>query len=626
MTKRTTDPGATYRAALQHFQKGRFGQARALLVDLQRAYPNDGDVRRMLGAALSELGRHDDAIGHLLRAVELAPSARDFFNLGKALQLAGRYERALRAHDTGLKLEPADLQLRHGQASTLCQLGRFDEAITAYRDLVGLAPDFVEARCTFADVLLKSGQPSEALVQLQRADVLEPDHSTTIGGLVRAKLMVCDWAGIEPLIGRLIAAVKAGARMDPFTVLTVCDQPDVQLRAAQSWVGSTASPVVRQTPSPVTDTKLRIGYVSADFRNHAVSHLMAGLLEAHDRGTFEIIAVSQGRDDGSALRTRIAAGVDRFVDISALSGPEALARVAALDLHVAVDLMGHTADTGDRLFQTRMAPVQVNFLGYPGTTALATMDYIVMDRFIATPVVCRNLTEAAVVLPDCFQPNDPRRSRPGQAQSRDAYGLPDGCFVFVSFNNTGKLTPAMFAAWMRILSATPGSVLWLTVADEIAQANLRGEAVRAGVAAERLVFATRVASHEDHLARYLVADVFLDSFPYGAHTTASDALWMGCPVMTQAGQSYPSRVAGSLLTTVGLPELIATSLDAYEQLAIKLAQNPGDCARYRRQLDACRATTPLFDVAVFAKNLERAYLEMWHRHQRGSKPKAIHLA
>lgn len=627
MTKRHADPSAMYRSALQHFEKRRYAQARSLLLELHRALPKETDVLRALGAVCSETGRHDEAVGYFLRVVELRPMALDFFNLGKALQLRGEFGKALWAHETGLNLDPSNLQLLQGRATTLAQLGRDEDAIAAYRVILKADPTIVEARYNFAETLLKVGEAREALVHLAFADRAEPGMAGTVAGLVRAKLTLCDWQGLSENRLRLIEAVKAGARAHPFTLLTVSDDPDVHLKAARSWMGATedGEPRAAFSNRHVTPGKLRIAYVSADFRKHATSYLIAGMLEAHDRSKVETIAISTGRDDASDMRRRIEAAADRFVDVRGQSAPEIVTRMREMDIHVAVDLMGHTTDSNDMIFRLRAAPVQVNFLGYPGTSAIAAMDYIVADRFIATARVRRCLTEAPIVMPHCYQPNDPQRPRPAPAIDRPAHGLPEGRFVFCCFNNTGKITPETFDAWMRTLLAVSGSVLWLYVPDETTGENLTAAAAVHGIGAERLVFAPAM-DHERHLARYGLADLFLDTFPYSAHTTASDALWMGCPVLTLAGESFPSRVAGSLLQTVGLPDLIATTLEAYVQTAIALSQDPQRLEGYRRHLDAVRSSTPLFDAALFAKDLERAYHEIWRRYQAGSKPRAVEVA
>jgi protein O-GlcNAc transferase len=627
MKNRSADPTITFRTALNHFQKKRFVQARKLLLEVSKTSPKKIDVRRLLGAVCSEMNRHDEAVTHFLKVVELAPLPLDYFNLGKAFQLAGNFDKALQAHEAGLAQTPSDPRLLQGRALTLTQLGRINDSIAVYQDLLRISPDFVEAYSNFGETLLVAGRSAEALNHFQRAIQLEPNSSHTLSGLIRAKLNLCDWSKFDELAQKLNSLSEAGRNAYPFTVLTISDKPEVHLAAARAKAGVNGGSHQSMQFSPTdflsSGNKIRVAYISADFRSHPISFLIAGLLEAHDRTNFEIIAVSTGNDDGSEIRERIVRGVDRFVDVSGLSVPDSAARIRQLDVHIALDLMGYTKDSIDIAFQSRLAPIQVNFQGYPGTTAIDAMDYIVVDRYIATERVCRNFTEKPVILPHCYQPNDPKRPRPEHAQPRGKYGLPESGFVFCCFNNTGKITPDMFRVWMRILAAVDGSVLWLSVPNAVAQANLRVEAGRHGISPQRLVFADRLPSHEQHLSRYLVADLFLDTFPYGAHATGSDALWMGCPLVALTGESFPARVAGSLLHTVGLPELIATTVEDYERLAIKIAQEPSAVASYRRRLNDCRRTTPLFDAALFARNLEVAFVEMCQRFQRGRQPRAI---
>lgn len=620
MTKRGTDPAAVYRTARQHFEKGRFGDARKLLLGLAAQFPHESGIARMLGAACCECHRFDEGVGYLLAVCEAEPTALDYFNLGKALQLAGRPASALKAHEAGLKIAPGQIQLMQARALTLDQLGRRDEALVVFQQVLSRDPDFVEALTNQAAALVSARRYKEAAGQIQKAVALEPGNMPLVSALVRMRMLTCDWSGFADNRARVARyARRAG---DPFFMMMYLDDPAKILEATQAAAQSLPPP--RPSRKPAARPRIKVGYVSADIRAHATARLLAGVIEAHDTTRFEVVAVSNGPPDDSPGRARIQASASQFVDLFGMAPAEQLAAMDALELDIAVDLMGHTTANSATAFALRIAPVQVAFLGYPGTTGIDAMDYIVLDPFIATQEVTKNLTEKAALLPHCYQANDPQRPHPPAALPRAAYGLPAEGTIFAAFNDASKITPEAFASWMRILAAVPASVLWLYTPDWDARANLRDHATGYGIDAGRLIFADTLPQAE-HLARYLVADILLDTFPCGGHTTASDALWMGCPVVTLAGTIFAGRVAGSLLTAAGFPELVTATLADYEAVATGLALDRARLAAVRSRLAEVRATTPVFDATRFARDLERAYAVMWTRALQGGRPKAFRL-
>jgi predicted O-linked N-acetylglucosamine transferase (SPINDLY family) len=369
--------------------------------------------------------------------------------------------------------------------------------------------------------------------------------------------------------------------------------------------------------------RIRIAYLSADFRSHAVSHLLAGLIERHDRARFETIALSFGPDDGSEMRSRLSSAFERFIDVSDKSDREIAAMLRGLEIDIAVDLMGYTQDSRTGIFALRAAPVQINYLGYPGTMGADFMDYILADRTVIPERQQGDYAEKVVCLPDSFQPNDDARRIAERTPTRAEAGLPERGFVYCSFNNNYKITPAVFDIWMRLLRKIEGSVLWLRHSSTATADNLRREAGARGIDASRIVFAGQTKRLEDHLARHRLADLFLDTLPYNAHTTASDALWAGLPVVTCLGTTYAGRVAASLLHAVGLPELITQSLEDYEALALRLAMETDTLSAIKAKLARNRATHPLFDTDRYRRHLESAYATMWERYQRGEPPAAF---
>jgi predicted O-linked N-acetylglucosamine transferase (SPINDLY family) len=376
----------------------------------------------------------------------------------------------------------------------------------------------------------------------------------------------------------------------------------------------------RAAPRP--DGRIRVGYVSANFRAHAGAFLVVGLIEQHDRREFEIVGYSANPDDGSETRARLASAFDRFVDISRISNRDAARLVRDDAIDILVDIDGYQKGARTAIFACRPAPIQVNYLGVAGTTGADFIDYIIVDPFVVPASQQLFFSERLVHLPDCYQCNDDKRAISERTPSRAECGLPEEGFVFCCFNNAYKLTPDLFNIWMRLLAAVPGSVLWLLDHNPWAQANLAREAAARGVAPERIVFAPRLLP-PDHLARHRLADLFLDTLPYNAHTTASDALWVGLLVVTCAGETFVSRVAGSLLWAIGLPELVTASLEEYETLALRLARDGDLLAGLRARLARNKWTHPLFDTERFAHNIEAAYRQMWETWRAGRPPTAF---
>jgi predicted O-linked N-acetylglucosamine transferase (SPINDLY family) len=367
---------------------------------------------------------------------------------------------------------------------------------------------------------------------------------------------------------------------------------------------------------------IRIGYFSADFRTHPIAQLIAGLFEHHDKSRFEISAFSYGPDDTSVLRDRIRSAVENFIDVRAMTDEEIAQFVRHREIDVLVDLTGLWQYNRFSVLSRRVAPVQVNFLGYAGTTGADWMDYIIADRTIIPKDHLRFYSEQVVWLPDTYQPNDNKRRISERLPTRAECNLPEAAFVFCCFNRTNKITPEIFSVWMQLLAAIESSVLWLIETNPIATQNLRNEAKARGISPERLVFAPKMPLG-DHLSRHRQADLFLDTLPYNAHTTASDALWAGVPVLTRLGEAFAGRVAASLLKAVGLPELITTSLAGYEALALKLAREPSFLAAIKAKLAHNRESHPLFDAGRFTRHIEAAYTTMWQRYQRGDPLKAF---
>jgi protein O-GlcNAc transferase len=557
--------------------------------------PDRVSVLTNLAAVLVYQERHPEALDTASRAAELDPSNVEALLIVARCQVRAEHRReALEALDRVLALRPGDADSWLSRATLLVQEFRFVDAIAAY----------------------------EKALELRPADAMPYVASD----LAHLRMRICDWRHLAADRDALRAAVADGRPWSTaFTLLSLSDDPALQLAAARQWVNDQhpARPP-RWTGERYGHDRIRLAYLSPDFREHPVALLTAGLFEHHDRRRFQTIAISVGRDDGGAMRPRIAAAFERFHDMRGVSDGDIAQWVRAHEVDILVDLSGQTEGSRLGVLAERPAPVQVTYLGYPGTSGAAYVDYVIADAFVAPVGSEGGYSEKLIRLPDCFQANDDKRPAAVVAPARFAVGLPERGFVFCSFNNTYKLNPDFFDVWMRLLHAVPSSVLWLVAEEAEARAALRQEAQNRGVEPGRLVFANRV-TYPEHLSRHRLADLFLDTLPFNAGTTASDALWAGLPVVTCAGRSFAARMAGSLLRAVGHPELITQSLADYEALALRLATTPAALAALRARLLQRRVTAPLFDTARFCRNLEAAYVALWRHAEEGLPPQHVAL-
>ncbi|HYU11517.1 MAG TPA: tetratricopeptide repeat protein [Stellaceae bacterium] len=617
----------------------------------------DPDLHNDIGGIYQSLGRFDMAVTHCRKAVALDPrSVTARLNLARALHAAGdlpeaiaQYRRVLQARpdsaeghynlavalygqgnvDEAISHYRRAVALRPGHAGThtnlgiaLAARGRWDMAIAQYRQALAAKPDSPETLNALGDALTMTGELTQAIAAVQRALALAPDLVRAQANLAYIKAQACDWAGFDSAAGRVLAAVRQDAReVPPFVVLTLPASPAERLLTAQGWSRNFASAVTRFSHTrPAAQRVIRLGYISQDLRSDVVGRLLPELIERHDRSRFVVNAYCYGPDDGSDARRRLVAAFDNFVDLSDVDDAAAARRIHTDGIDILIDLTGYTSQNPRaRILASRPAPIQVGFLGYPGTMGADFIDYIVVDRFLAPADHQPFYSEKLVRLPHCYQPSDDSRPTAVPAASRVACSIPAEGLVLCCFNQSYKLTAAVFDIWMRLLRAVPGSTLWLFEANAAVPDNLRREATARGVAAERLVFARR-APIPEYLARLAAADLFLDTCPYNAGATANDALWAGLPVLTCSGDSYVGRMAGSMLHAIGLPELVTNSLPEYEARALELAREPARLAELRRRLAYNRSRMPLFDMTRYASDIEAAYTGMWDRWRAGEKP------
>lgn len=584
--------GVAYRLGHCHLGLGDFARAEEALRRETRAYPDFANAHNTLGVALVNQSKSEEALAAFLAAVRLdAGHAEANSNAGNVLYALGRAEDALPYLQRAVAANPKLADAHQNLGLVLHALRRYEEAAASFGRVMALAPHTPYA----------------------------------LGSLVWSELFACDWRELVPHIADLREQVRENkVAAAPFTLIAVSDSPAEQRQCAERHVretmGGGREPLWRGTR--YAHSRIRLAYLSADFHQHATAQLTVRLFELHDRERFEVIGISYGADDRSAARERLTRAFDKFVDVDKMSDAQTASLLRDMEVDIAVDLKGHTAYSRLAILAYRPAPLQVTYLGYPGTVGATYIDYVLADRVVILPEDQRFYAEKVVYLPHSYQMNDATAVIAERAPSRSEMGLPEGSFVFCCFNNTYKLTPEIFDVWMRLLAKQPGSVLWLLEHNAAAKCNLQQSAHARGIDATRLVFAPRVP-HAEHLARHGLVDLFLDTLPYNAHTTMSDALWAGVPVVTCLGTTFAGRVAASLLSAVGLPELITHSLADYEALALKLARDTDSLAAIREKLARNRLTHPLFDSARSCRHIELAYLRMWEMHQRAEPPRSF---
>jgi predicted O-linked N-acetylglucosamine transferase (SPINDLY family) len=583
--------------------------------------PTCAEAHYNRGNALRALNRLDDALSSYDRAIRHKPDYSEaHYNRGNILQDMNRLDEALSSYDRAIAFKPADAEAYCNRGNVLHSLNRLEEALASHDHAISLNQDIAEAHKNRGNVLRSLKLYDEAVSSYERVLALDPNFPYTLGSWLYCRMNSCNWADIDVTFRGLNHAISLGqAVSEPFIFLSIPSDPLHQQQCALTYVKDRypASKAPIWQGERYAHERIRLGYFSADYKDHPVSHLIAHLIECHDRDKFEILGFSLGQPTNDPWHKRLEASFDRFIDVSAKSDEEIATLARELEIDIAIDLNGHTKGARPGIFALRPVPIQVNYLGFPGTSGASYMDYLIADRLVVPEDHRAYYNEKVVYLQHSFMVNDSTKAISDRQINRSELGLPDDAFVFCCFNNAYKLTPDLFEVWMRLLNAVDGSVLWLSDIGATAIEHLKGEAEKHGVSPDRLVIAQRMESLEDHLKRHCQADLFLDTFYYNAHTTASDALWSGLPVLTCLGDTFAGRVAASLLTAVGMPELITRSHAEYESLALKLATKPESLAAIRQKLTLNIITQPLFDTVRFARHIEVAYLRMYERHQAG---------
>lgn len=605
----------------------RFDEA---LADLDAAVRIKADFPEALnnrGNVLRDLGRLPEALDNFTAALALRPDfALAECNRGHTLLDLRRPDEALACFERVLQSLPDAGEALFGRASALLQLRqRLDQALVDFERSADCGIERTEALVGQASVLAELQRHREAAACLAEALEVTPDREYARGSLLYSKLQACDWTGMAAQVSELQSLLQRRRRVThPLSLLPLIDSPEIQLTSAQTLVedkypqDNSLGPCLPRAARNV-ERRLRVAYVSADFREHPVSRLLVGVLEAHDRERFEILGISLAGGEGGAFEQRVRRSFDSVIDVAARSDREVAQLLREQEVDIAVDLMGFTQGLRLGIFAHRVAPVQVNYLGYAGTSGAPYMDYLLADEVVVPRGQEQAYSEQVVRMPHCYLPYDNRLAI-GAAPTRLEAGLPERGMVFCAFTSPYKINSEVFGIWMRLLRAVPESVLWLREMPDETRENLQREAQARRVDPKRLIFAAHVASMEEHLGRHALADLYLDTLPYNAHSTACDALWAGVPVLTCPGSSFASRVAASALTAVGLSELIAPDLPNYERLALELAQQPHRLRELREKLARQRLQAPLFDTERVCRHVEAAYRGMVEHAMRGEAP------
>lgn len=621
------DAETLYLLAKAYTRTGRLAESVDSYLEALRLAPGHALSHTELGMLYLAQGDVEKAVRHQQLATEADPKlASAFANLGVALRAARRANEAIDASRTAVRLDPGKEKFLLNLGQALKDSGALEQAIDSLREGLEIAPRSAALHAALGATLALVEDSEGAITALSQALSLDPTNSGALGRLIREKAQACDWTGLDRLTATAHRLLDVeGATIHPFVWLSLTDNIAVQRRAADRWASQVARnaglPLPARAPRP--HSRIRLGYLSADLHDHATAYLLAEVLELHDRDAFEVVAYSWGPDDRGAMRKRMTQAFDRFVDISRLSDAAAARRIRDDEIDILVDLKGYTHAARSAIVALRPAPLVVNYLGYPGTLGKGIADYVIGDATVTPIEAAAHYAEKLVLLPDTYQPNDRKRAMDMPAP-RARYGLPERGLVLCCFNQNYKISPAVLDVWCEALAATPDAVLWLLESRPLALANLRREVRARGIDPLRLIGAGRIPLAQ-HLARVSNADLFLDTFPYCAHTTASDALWTGVPVVTVQGETFASRVASSLLHATGLGELSTSSLAHYRALVLELIANRGRLKTLRQRLAAALATAPLFDSLRYTRQLERAYRKMWERHLASLPPDHIVL-
>jgi len=605
-----------YEAAVSSYNK-----AISINSNLAEAYANRGAAQHKLKHLNAALDSFDQAINIK------SDYAAAYSNRGITLQELGQLDLAMKSYDRAITIKPEYAEAYYNRGNAQKELNQLEAALASFDQSIRIKPDYAEAYFNRGATLDALKQLAAAADSYTSAMCINPNLDYLHGTLLHSKMKLCNWVGYDLALGELINKIDSNNKSSPsFVVLALTSSLPTQLKATKVFTADKypANLSLGNIAKLIRKNKIRIAYYSAEFHNHATTYLMAELFERHDRNKFELFAFSFGPESSDDMRQRVSAAFDQFIDVRQKNNKEIAELSRLLYIDIAIDLKGHTFGQRLGIFSYRAAPIQVHYIGYPGTLGTEYIDYLIADKVLIPEEYKKYYSEKIIYLPNSYQVNDRKRIISDRKFTRSEFGLPNSGFIYCCFNNNYKITPEVLDSWINILNAVEGSILWLLEDNQVAAENLKKEARNRGLDSRRLVFANRLNLPE-HLARHRLADLFLDTQPCNAHTTASDSLWAGLPVLTCTGESFASRVAASLLNAIGLPELVTHSQEEYETLAIKLGNNPEQNNLIKDKLQANRLTTPLFDTDLLAKHIESAFTQIYERYQNDEPPETLYI-
>ena len=591
--------------------------------------PNFSAAYFNIGNILQDLGQLDEAVQSYQKTLKIKQDNTEaYYELGLTFMQLGKLDASIDSYKKALLINPNYGDVHNSLGNVFNQVGQLEEALLSYENALSISPEYPEVYFNLGNLMLDLNQLDKAVANYEYALKLKPGIDCNFGNLFHTKMHLCSWDDFSNNLEELLKKINHNEKtISPFALSALIDDAKIQLKNAVVFAKEKLpkNNILSKIKNYSNHKKIRIGYFSADFREHPVSYLTAELYELHDRGQFEIYAFSFGPDTQDVMNLRIKKGVDNFYDVHTMSYKDIVLLSRSLEVDIAIDLGGFSANNRLEIFAMNVAPVQINYLAYPGSLGADFIDYIVADKILIPKDQKCNYSENIIYLPNCYMPQDSSRQISDKPITRWDCNLPEDSFVFCCFNNTFKITPKEFDIWMRLLSKIDGSVLWLIETNNLSEVNLKVEAKKRGIEPDRLIFAKKIAV-EEHLSRQKLADLFLDTFNFNAHTTASDALWVGLPVLTKIGKGFAARVASSLLTSLEVPELITTSEKEYETLAIDLAMNPEKLSLIKKKLVDKRITAPLFDTIAYTKNLENAYIKAYKLYSNGLPSKELKVS
>ena len=595
-----------------------YNKALSIKPDYANAYNN-------MGTVLQDQSKLEEAVEAYNKVLSIKPNhAEAYYNMGNALKEQGKLEEAIEAYNKALSIRPDNADAFNALGIALQEQSKLKEAIEAYKKALALKRNHAEAYYNMGNALQEQNKPEEAIVAYIKALEINPNHEAARVQKLHKQAHICDW---DSIAAELTLVPKLGTTekdVSPFALLPLGDVPERHLIRSKIYAKANCSQktLPKKAKPSKRPKRIRVGYFSTDFKEHPVPYLIAKVLEQHNRNQFKVFGYSVYGSSSCAMRQRLEKSFDSFRDVQSMSDRDIALQVRQDEIDIAIDLNGYTGDARTGIFAYRAAPIQINYLGFPGTLGADFMDYIVADRFLIPSENQKYFSEKPLYLPNTYLPTDNSREFSQKPINRYEMGLPDDAFVFCCFNNNYKISPTEFDIWMRLLTKVENSVFWLRKSNQISSINMKNEAQKRKVDPSRIVFADKLPMDE-HLARHRLADLFVDTFAFNAHTTATEALWAGLPVVTKLGKGFAARVAGSLLNAVGLPELVTETEQDYEALILELATNPTKLAKIKEKLATNRSTQPLFNTELYTKHLESGYLQAYESYFDGNLPQTI---